>query len=291
MLFHARKTNKMDRSRIFWLLCFAILGMISLSSGCASKRYLSADRQSTFQSESLASDSITFGQPNERLDKVEHVLMAPRRWVRSLRDKEDVKTEPYVREQPPEIALEYLATNQLSGIHVDVDVYQPKLQWQRLREADHIGPLAKYSLGTISLLREALMPARVFNQDRYNHFTKTLSLNSHNEASALYESAMVKEHVTARFPGVATVLQRLPIGTTIARVQAGSDSLTYARSTGETELEESLYPVVYSSVVSETLGDVGVLTDLSLNLPQRIIARVAARQVGKAVGSWQTRSR
>ncbi|MFK7821990.1 MAG: hypothetical protein AB8G99_25050, partial [Planctomycetaceae bacterium] len=60
---------------------------------------------------------------------------------------------------------------------------------------------------------------------------------------------------------------------------------------GNSELESELYPFIYSSVVSEALGDIGVLTDLPINFPERIVARLGARQLGKAVGSYQTKSR
>lgn len=234
-------------------------------------------------------NAILVGEENQRLDKLEHTLMAPRRWVRQLRGKQTIAPS-YVRSNPPAIALDYLAGNGISGVNIDVDVYQPKLQWQRLRDADHVGPIAKYTLGTLSLVRDAALPGRVFNQDRYNHFTKTLSLNSTNEASALYEAAMVNEHFAAPHLGSATVAQRLPIGTTIARVRAGNDALKFARNSADAELESELYPIVYSSVVSEALGDVGVFTDISLSFPQRLVARIGARQVGKAVGSMQKRS-
>lgn len=259
-----------------------------LVSGCANSRYSAAKNESGVE---LHSNVITFGQPNEKLDKAEHVLMSPKRWVQGLRKDTDAVVPPYVREHVSDTVTQYIAANELSGINIDVDVYQPRLQWQRLKSAEHVGPIAKYTLGTFSLLREAILPARMFNQDRYNHYTKTLSLNSHDETSALFESAMVKEHLNAPFTPLATVLQRLPIGTTIARARAGSDSLTWARTEGNSELESELYPFIYSSVVSEALGDIGVLTDLPINFPERIVARLGARQLGKAVGSYQTKSR
>jgi hypothetical protein len=215
--------------------------------------------------------------------------MAPRRWVSKLRGKQTAKVK-YLRTQPPMIAMDYLAAEDIGGINIDVDVYQPKLQWQRLQDADHVGPITKYTLGTLSLVRDAALPARVFNQDRYNHFTKTLSLNSANEASALYEAAMANEHLSARHFGTATVVQRLPIGTTIARIRAGKDALNFAKKRKDVDLESHLYPIVYSSVVSEAMGDVGVFTDISLSFPQRLIARIGARQVGKVVGSYQKKS-
>lgn len=284
MRFLNQKLTSGPRSTIALLVCAVVV--LSLA-GCAGKSYRAAEfGDSSF----AASNPITIGQANPRLDKIEHALMAPRRWVRQLRKKPIVDVS-YVRQQPIEVAMDYFAINQLSGINIDVDVYQPKLQWQRLKDADHVGPLAKYSFGLLSLVREAVLPARLFNQDRYNHYTKTLSLNSHNDASALFEAAMVKEHLEARYIGPATVVQRLPLGTTLSRLRAGSDALTFAKSIEEAELESELYPVVYSSVVSEVLGDVGTLTNVSLNFPQRIVARVGARQIGKAVGSFQQRSK
>ena len=275
------KCGLSPRYRDMFVRSALILSLI-LACGCASN-------QSAIKAQFEATGStnlVTSGKPNERLDRFERTIMAPRRWVRQLRG-DQISEEKFVRSYPPDIAMAYLASNEISGINVDIDVYQPKLQWQRLREADHVGPIAKYTLGTLSLIRDAAMPARVFNQDRYNHFTQTLSLNSNNEASALYEAAMAKEHFESRIPAAATVFQRLPVGTTIARIRAGNDAIGFAKQQEDIELETELYPVVYSSVVSEALGDVGLFTDVTLNFPQRLAARIGARQIGKAVGSWQ----
>lgn len=279
---HCSGQDQLNLPRLEPRVGFAILMLaFCLATGCAS------DLSGNPTADALpVGNSILTGVPNERLDKIEQTVMAPRRWVRKLRGS-DAPEPAFVRDHPPEVVLEYLAENKIDGIHIDVDVYQPKRQWQRLKTASHVGPIAKYTFGTLSLLRDAMLPARVLNQDRYNHFTKTLSINSDSEASTLYESAIAKEHLSAKYFRPATIAQRLPIGTTIARIRAGNDAIKFANQKNDLELEAELYPVVYSSVVSEALGDIGIFTDYSLNFPQRIAARIGATQVGKAVGSWQ----
>ncbi len=283
---NSKPKKSTDPPSAFRQIGFLLLAIVFIS-GCASGKHHTRNFPPAVGEPDV---SVQYGKPNNRLDSLEHALMSPRRWVRKIRDQ-PVDEPDYLRSQPPVIAMEFLKENELSGINIDVDLYQPVLQWQRLKDASHVPSVIKYSMGTLSLLRDAVLPARLFNQDRYNHFTKTLSLNSHNDASLLYEAAMAKEHINSKYQGPATVAQRLPIGTTIARIRAGRDALDFARVTHDTELESELYPVVFSSVVSEALGDVGTLTNASLNFPQRIIARIGANQIGKAVGVYQTRGK
>lgn len=257
------------------------------TTGCASSFRTARDEVPT---ELTSGNHVCFGMPNKRLDHAEKVLMSPRNWIRKQRD-EDFEPRPYIREELPDNAIGYIESEEISGLNIDIDLYEPRLQWQRLKDAKHVGPLLKYTLGMLAHFRDVVLPARVFNQDRYNHFTKTLSLNSHSEASALYEAAMANEHVSAKSVFAATVVQRLPLGTTIARIRAGKEALDYSSAIKDPELKSELYPVVYRSVVSEALGDIGVFTSVSVNFPQRMVARVAASQIGKAVGKWHQKDR
>ena len=269
-------------------------------AGCASDTYhygLSRDEFGTRPVAGRAEHQILIGGPRPCLDRIEKVVQSPRRWIGRLfrRPKLSAELKQQRRQEAIAFANNYFTANGIPDVNIDVRVYAPKLQWQRIAGNPHIAPVWRFTGGTASWLRYTLLPMRVLNSDRYDPFSNTLHLNSTRPLRALYESASAKEYHTERElafikigKGTYAMLQYVPFVPLLHDWRASSDVLTYAATELEPEAEKKLYPVVYSrlgaTAVSETISVVG----LSPNAPfftaplLRVAGSVTGRVTGKA---------
>ena len=99
--------------------------------------------------------------------------------------------------------------------------------------------------GSVYWAVETVIPARAFRYSYYNPFTNTLALNSIWHEWNIYEAARAKDFLGARDPGLFAVFLHVPFAPIYREIRVGTDSLTYARSKGDLELELALYPFAY----------------------------------------------
>lgn len=97
---------------------------------------------------------------------------------------------------------EYLEVNDLHHTRVRLNQYNPREDWQRLFANRNVNPLIKFTLGTVTVLGETLLPGRVFGGDHYNPFTDTIHLYSDVPAIALHEGAHAKDFARRKYKGL-----------------------------------------------------------------------------------------
>ena len=119
--------------------------------------------------------------------------------------------------------------------------------------------LAILTRGSVYWAVETVIPARAFRYSYYNPFTNTLALNSIWHEWNIYEAARAKDFLGARDPGLYAVILHVPFAPIYQEIRVGTDSLTYARSKGDLELELALYPFVYGEVFGGTVEEAAFL--------------------------------
>lgn len=243
---------------------------------------------------------VTHGGDHPTLDRVEKVVQAPGRWIGKLLGREQLSDDEasILRDEGLLLASNYFLANGLTDIKVDVHAYSPKLQWTRLVANKEISPIWKYTGGTASWLRYALLPHRILHQNDFDPFTKTLSINSTRPLQGLYESAVAKEYFYHRDDigvGNYAMLQYVPFAPLWHHVRVTQDVITYSDHHLDPGLDRQLYPLVWarlgSIAVSETLSVFSVVPSDSFLAPAmlRISGSLAGRLAGKEIANKKYR--
>ena len=240
---------------------------------------------------------ISHGVAHPKVDRFESFVQSPKKLVRKLarRPTIDPADEAHQREEAVDLASDYLAANGLNNVYIDVRVYQPREQWERLKSNSSVRPIWKYTGGTLNWLRYTILPMRAFHSDHYDPFTNTLNLNSTQPAEALYESALAKEFQTHRKLGVGAyaLLQYVPFVPLYQNVKASSDVLTFSQHHLDGELSDDLYPLTYSRLGSIAVSETLSVVTLSPNAPifTGPLLRVAGGTAGRSTGATLARKK
>lgn len=261
--------------------------------GCASDTYNYGVNPGAITNRPLVSEShnvISRGGEHPRVDRLESVVQSPRKFIRKLtrRPALDPDDEERRREEAVKLAEDYFSVNGLDDVFIDVRVYEPHEQWQRLQSNQAIHPIWKYTGGTLGWLRYSVLPFRAFHTDRYDPFTNTLNLNSDRPIEALFESGLAKEFQKNHRLGVGTyaMMQYIPFVPLYHNAKAGSDVLTFAQVHLDGENSDEVFPLTYSrigeTVVSETLSVVTLSADLPFFTSP--LLRIAGRTAGRTTG-------
>lgn len=277
-----------------------------LPLGCVSSTYHYGLSRSEASRQPISRESqarVNIGGPSPRLDRIESVVQSPRRLLRKVFRRPEISptTELHLRTEATQEAERFLSANGISDIDIDVRVYDPKLQWQRLRSNDQISPVWKYTGGTASWLRYTLLPMRAFRTDHYDPYSKTLHLNSARPMRSLFEAASVKEHERQRQiasleigSGTYAMLHYVPFVPLLHDAKTSSDLLTYANENLGEQADEELYPTVYSQLgrtaVSEALSVVSLTPDAPFFTEPllRVGGSIAGRLVGRVAFNQQS---
>lgn len=198
---------------------------------------------------------MEYGKPHKILDKLGWLVGLPER-VFTLNPK---ASNHEVSPETVETLRTYLEANDLGDVLISVNDYDPKGQWQRLRENDLVNPLWRYSVGTLSWLGYTLFPYRVFGGDEYNPFTNSLNVTSDVPALVLAEAAYAKDIRSQSLRGTYGTMSYLPVLSLVRRVRGANDVLAYTRETEDWASEKEAYPILYSRIGSTTFEPVSDL--------------------------------
>lgn len=247
-------------------------------AGCASDSY----RYGQFRPVSAPVPPLVVdrGEPHPHLDRMRDVVEFPRRLFRFGRPD----TRP-ATDEVEQTVVTYLEKNDLTDVAVEVGEYDPSRQWQRLRENQRVGPLWKYSVGSLTVVGYSLLPGRVFGIDCYNPFTDTLCVNSRNPPKALFEAARAKALRGEQFVGSSVVLSSLPVIRSVADIRQTSDVLSYLRTEEQWELETAAYPELYAGIGKEAVGLAGWFIPFSVGPGLGIGGRLLGSATGRVVAS------
>jgi len=260
-----------------------------LTIGCVRSHYqYGLGKQFEPNTRELPNPLTTGGREHPRLDRMERVVQYPikavKKWFRDPKKPED---DPVVRqEQTLQVVQQYLAKNELQDVYIDVRQYDPKNQWARIKANPRISPFWKYTGGALKVATYSVFPGRVFHFDSYDPFSNTLSINSSNPKSSLYQAGMSKDYRSKYFQGTYAVLQNAPYVPIVQNANVASDVLTYARIHDLWELEKELYPTAYAKLASSVVSDGFLFMPSSIVLPfyTSPLASMAAGAIGGASG-------
>jgi len=202
------------------------------------------------------------GKPNKVVDGIGWVVGIPSKLL--LWDK---RASNHHVTQHTEFALaNYLAVNQLDDVKVRVNQYDPFGEWNRLTENGDVAPGWRYTVGTLHTLGYTLFPGRIFGEDSYNPYTKTVHLYSDIPALALEQAAYAKDVRDRKYPGTYAAAQDLPIVGLWHESLSKDETLAYLATYGtpneQREAQRILYPQMGVEVGGEITGGLPYLYPL-----------------------------
>ncbi|HEX4129981.1 MAG TPA: hypothetical protein VHZ24_08050 [Pirellulales bacterium] len=224
----------------------ALFVLLCICTGCAKGPYVF----SRFEHAPDAAPMnvvVEYGKPMKRLDRMAWVIGIPKRILplNAKIDNHQISAETTAK------LVTFLEENDLADIHVYVNHYDPRGQWQRMRENTSVGAGWRYSLGTVSWLGYTLLPSRVFGGDTYNPYTNSIYLNSDVPAIVLKEAAYAKDVHTRVYPGSYVAVTGLPVFSLRRSIHNANDVFGYAREHQDWEMERQAYHVLYPQLGSE----------------------------------------
>jgi hypothetical protein len=232
-----------------WFVGFASLGCHPLSP-----RRIDNSKQNVAP-EILAANALPVerGEPRPVLDAVGWVFGIPGKlllWNHKV-DNHHISSET-------EAALvEYLQTNQLDHVKVRLNQYRPWDDVRRLTENRSVAWPWRYTLGSLSVLGETVIPGRVFGGDHFNPYTNTIHLYSDLPVIALHEAAHAKDFSRRPYPGTYAALYAIPIVPLYHESVASSDVMEYVASIGDPELQRQAHHVLYPAYGTYVGGAAG----------------------------------
>ena len=267
-------------SRHSYLVCLAICLWFGLS-GCRvlAPRTLDNSKQNISPELIQAnSTSIERGKPRPIIDALGWVIGIPSKillW--------DHRIENHRIGPETELGIqEYLESNQLDHVKVRLNQYRPWDDMKRLTKNRTMAWPWRYSIGTLSVLGETVLPGRIFGGDHFNPYTHTIHLYSDVPAIALHEGAHAKDFSRRNFPGTYAAIYALPIVPLYHESIATADAIAYAQQTQDQELLLQAYRILYPAYGTYVGGAIGTVLP-TVSLP----AYYGSVILGHAAGRWQ----
>jgi hypothetical protein len=288
-----------SRSERKWTFLLAWIGLICLPIGCVQDHYqYGISRQELTPRLPRTPNLITVGGNHPRIDSIERVVKYPgKKFAEWFPSNDPFHSLPVEARQLKVVqtASDYLDSNGLKGVYLDVREYNPREQWNRLLNNDRVSPFWKYTGGTLYHIGYCVLPGRAFGLDSYNGFTNTLSVNSLSPPRALFHAGYVKKLYDQRYPGSYMAMNWLPVMPLIRDTSVSSDVLTYSRAIQDSNLENQLYPQVYGRLGGDAVSQATSLIPGMAYMPFYMspiltgTGRIAGRITGRAIADNRTK--
>jgi len=258
---------------------FLLLLVLSfLTSGCATLPYsygTASQHKECAELAALTQAPIERGRPNRFLDTAGWIWGIPNKIILFDRRVENHK----ISSDTEASIAGYLGDNGLGTVKVRINQYHPGDDWRRLVANKSVGPGWRYTLGTLSVLGETLIPGRVFGGDHFNPFTNTVHLYSDIPAIAIHEAGHAKDFAGRKWKGTYAAAYLLPAVSLYHEAKATGDALGYIRSTGDLNAQQEAYEILYPAYGSY------VGNAVSGSLPFGYVAGIIG---GHIAGRWKS---
>ena len=171
----------------------------------------------------------------------------------------------------------------LNDVHVTVNAYSPREEWERTKANTELPAYWKYSVGAAFWVGSTLLPNRVLNRNVYNPNSNTLAINSNQPFEILSEVAYARRFRDSRRSVLSRTLPQLPPISSLSRMRASRDVLAQAKAEGNWELERSGYEHVYSQMVGVGLEVIGVVPTIPFYvvIPAGLVGELGAKTIAK----------
>ncbi len=192
------------------------------------------------------------GQPQPVIDGIGWVVGIPDKillWDRRV-DRHKISEETILA------TADYLEQNNLPHVKVRVNQYAPLKDWKRLTQNKTVAWPWRYTLGTLSVAGETILPGRIIGGDHFNPFTQTIHLYSDIPAVTLHEAAHAKDFTRRTYQGTyAAAYLFVPLW---HETLASQDVFAYLEQKQDVpaliEANRILYPA-YGTYVGGALGN------------------------------------
>ena len=218
------------------------------------------------------------GRPNDFVDSVGWIFGIPSKvllWdARADNHRISPGTAAAVRD--------YVAANGLTDVKVRLNQYDPKGEWDRLKENKKVHPGWRYTLGTLSLVGYTILPGRVFGGDSYNPFTNTVSLYSDIPAIGIHEAAYAWDNSRQEYRGTYGALQGVDLINTWHETAATREALDYIHANGSETARREANRVLYPLYGVRVGSSIGGLTNIqgAFTLAGAVIGHATGRMKG-----------
>ena len=241
------------------VLLFLLLVPLSIPAGCASTTYYFGTADSYYTSPELTARTnpqIERGRPVPVLDTLGWIWGIPGKIILFDRRVENHRMDEHTEAQ----IASYLIDNELSSVKVRLNQYHPGDDWKRLVANKSVGAGWRYTLGSLSILGEAVFPGRVFGGDHYNPFSNTVHVYSNIPAIGFHEAGHSKDFALRKWKGTYAAAYLIPGANLYHESVATKDALSYVMATrslpDQREAYEVLYPAYGTYVGSAFSGSV-----------------------------------
>lgn len=276
-------------SALNWSFCrwpASLLATIAICGlgGCATTPYRFGAAQWYRTSPELEArtvpQQIERGEPNKVLDTFGWVWGIPDKIILWDRRIDNHRVGP----QTEAAVADYLAKNELSSVKVRLNQYHPGDDWRRLAANDSVGAGWRYTLGTLSVLGETILPGRLFGGDHFNPFTNTIHIYSDVPAVAVHEAGHSKDFAQREWKGTYAAVYLIPGVPLYHEAKATNDALGYLLTESDEQTQKDAYEILYpayGTYVGGALGGVfsGFGTYAASVVGGHALGRIKSRQL------------
>ncbi len=221
---------------------------------------------------------VEHGTPNKTIDAVGWFLGIPNKlllWDRRA-DNHNVSEATVDR------AAGYLATNEVDGVMIRVNQYDPLGEWRRLTENQRINFAWRATLGSLYTIGYTVVPGRLLGGDWYNPYTDTVHVYSDVPALAMEQAAQAKDTHDRDHPGFYSAVRVLPLVGLVHEARSKQAVFEFVDEHGTTEEQVEARRVLAPQMGTEIGGQAAAF------FPQgNAILQVGGAVVGHAVGRYK----
>lgn len=187
-----------------------------------------------------------------------------------------------VSEETVEEAADYLSINEVDGVLVRVNQYDPLGEWRRLAENDRVGLGWRLTFGSALTLGYSVLPGRILGGDWYNPYTDTVHVYSDVPAIALEQAAQAKDTHDRAHPGFYSAVRFIPFVGLVHEARSKEKVFNHVDQYGDTDEQAEARRILMPQFGSEVGGQATVF------LPQGdALFKLTGAAVGHAFGRVQ----
>ena len=225
--------------------------------------------------ETSAFVSIEEGTPRPVIDKVGWVIGIPSKLL--LLDPRIDNHD--VSEETIEETTEFLVENEVEGVLVRVNQYDPLGEWRRLAKNDRVGLGWRMTLGSVVTLGYSVLPGRVWGGDWYNPYTDTVHVYSDVPAIALEQAAHAKDTHDRTHRGWYSAIRFLPLVGLVHEARSKEKVFEHVDQNGTIEERAEARRILHPQLGSEIGGQATVFL-----APGEALLQVGGAAIGHVVG-------
>ena len=221
---------------------------------------------------------IEHGTPKPLLDTVGWVIGIPNKillWDSRV-DNHDVSQETV------EETVDFLVQNQVDGVKIRVNQYDPLGEWDRLMNNDRIGLGWRATVGSVYTLGYSVIPGRLFGRDWYNPYTDSVHVYSDIPSLAMEQAAQAKDVHERSHPGFYSAMRLVPLAGIVHEARSKQSVFNHVDQHGSLDERIEARRVLHPQLGTEVAGQAAIF------VPQgEAIIQLTGAAVGHIVGNYQ----